>query len=260
MKHSGHIFITGAAGGIGRASARLFAAKGYFVGLTDIDRAGLVRLATELGNDNVYWKEADVRSANSLAGAISGFAKHTGGSMNILLNNAGILRAGNFEEIALREYIDMIEINLLGMLNGIYEALPLLEKSENPRIINLSSASAIYGIPGLAVYSATKFAIRGLSEALNIELEKKGIWVTDIMPGYVKTPMVEHASHSLHLEEEKALLAPEEVAENIWKATRHKRLHWPVGKKIRLLFALNSFLPPSLRRTLAIRGSHYKKR
>jgi len=256
-EYKGYVFITGAAGGIGSAAARLFAGKGYFLGLTDIDRQGLEKLSEELGSDNVYWKEADLRSEERLAAAISGFAGHTGGRLDILLNNAGILRVGNFEDIGLQEYKEMIEVNLLAMINGIHVALPLLEKSGNPRIINLSSASALYGIPGMAVYSATKFAIRGLTEALNIELERKGIRVSDIMPGFVKTGMVEKVSHALHLEGEEDLITPEAVAEIIWKATQRRRLHWPVGRKIRLLSALMPFLPASVRRKLAIRGSHY---
>ncbi len=254
-----YVFITGASGGIGSACARFFVKKGCFVGLTDIDEKGLERLGAELGSENVFWQPADVSSEESLASAISAFAGHTGGRLDVLLNNAGILRAGNFEDHRPEVYRQVIEVNLLGIINAIHPAIPLLEKSENPRIINLSSASALYGIPGLAVYSATKFAIRGLTEALNIELERKGIMLCDIMPGYVKTKMVEDASDELHLEDGESLLRPEEVAETVWQATQRKRLHWPVGRKIRLLSALIAFLPASLRKTLAIRVSHYKR-
>jgi len=254
-----YVFITGASGGIGSACARFFVKKGCFVGLTDIDEQGLEGLCAELGSENVFWQVADVSSEEHLAAVINAFAGHTGGRLDVLLNNAGILRAGNFEDHRPEEYRQLIEVNLLGIVNAIYPAIPFLEKSNDPRIINLSSASALYGIPGLAVYSATKFAIRGLSEALNIELERKGIMVCDIMPAYVKTKMVEDASHALHLQDGERLLRPEEVAGTVWKATQRKRLHWPVGRKIRLLSALIAFLPPSLRKTLAIRVSHYRK-
>ncbi len=254
-----YVFITGASGGIGSASARLFVKKGCFVGLTDIDEKGLERLCAELGHENVFWQPADVSSGEQLAAAINAFAGHTGGRLDVLLNNAGILRAGNFENHRPEEYRQLIEVNLLGIINAIYPAIPFMERSDNPRIINLSSASALYGIPGLAVYSATKFAIRGLTEALNIELERRGIMVCDIMPGYVKTKMVEDASDELHLEDGESLLRPEEVAVTVWKATQRKRLHWPVGRKIRLLSALIAFLPASLRKTVAIQASHYRK-
>ncbi len=252
-----YAFITGASGGIGSATARLFAEKGWLVGLTDIDRDALEALCGEIGREKARGWVADISDADSIASALKGFAAWAGGRMDVLVNCAGLLYAGHFEEIPIGRYRKIVEVNLLGMIHCIHAAVPLLEKSGQPCIVNLSSASALYGIPGLAVYSATKFAVRGLSEALNIELRRKGIMVCDIMPGFVRTKMLENASNELHLKERESLLSAEEVAATVWKASQGKRLHWPLGREIRLLSALIAFLPVALRKSIAIRGSRY---
>ena len=119
--------------------------------------------------------------------------------MNALFNCAGILRMGRFEQLPQSESLQQVQVNLMGVVYGIYASLPLLEKSVDDGgacILNMSSASAIYGTPELAVYSATKFAVRALTEALDLEFRKKKIRVADIMPSYVATPMVSNQALS----------------------------------------------------------------
>ena len=109
-----------------------------------------------------------------------------------MINNAGILRAGRFEGIDIAAQLKEIDINAKGVVNGLHAAFPYLRATPNPVVVNLASASAIYGQAELATYSATKFFVRGITEALDIEWSTYGIRVIAIWPLYVKTAMTEN--------------------------------------------------------------------
>ena len=221
------IFITGAAAGIGRASALLFRQKGYFVGLFDRDKAAGERLLAEMGSENAMFGELDVRNADAFVRSVSAFGDRTGGRMDVLFSSAGILRTGSFDAIPLAESKAMIEINVLGVLNGIYAALPMLEKTGQASVVTMSSASAIYGTPEQAVYSASKFAVRALTEALDIEFARRGIRVTDVMPSYVDTEMVSSQRFRPGTLTSRGIkLTAEDVAELVWRAAEGSRVHW----------------------------------
>ncbi len=122
--------------------------------------------------------------------------------------------------------------------------MPLLEKTKNARIISMSSASAVYGVPQLAAYSASKHAVRALTEALNIELEKQDIWVSDIMVPYVKTPMLEKTDHQATSVKRLGInVTAETVANTVWKASQQKRIHWQVSTSMFLLRVVHWLLP-----------------
>ena len=215
-------------------------------------------MRNELGMDRVFCQQTDITQTQSVKSALDNFCKRTGDRLNILLNNAGILFAGSFEDIELEDYAKLIEVNIFGLVNCIHQAVPILEKSKTPQIINLSSASAIYGIPNLAMYSASKFAVRGLTEALNIELERKGIKVCDIMPSYVNTNMVNNTIDDLRLNKNETLLTPKAIAEHIWKASKSKKKkHWHVGFEVKILSFLIGLLHPKIRKMLTIKIANY---
>ena len=171
------IFVTGAAAGIGRATAVLFARRGWLVGLYDVDEAGLARVAAEIGESATVRGRLDVADPRAFEPAIAAFGDRTGGRMDVLFNCAGILRMGAFDAIPIAEYERQVAINVLGPIYGIRAALPLLARGERPAIVTMSSASAQYGVPEMAVYSATKFFVRGLTEALELELSARGVRV-----------------------------------------------------------------------------------
>ena len=206
-------FITGAATGIGRATARLFKQRGWFVGLADIDEAGLAALSAELGE--THW---------------------------LTENNP------------LERHHTVVDINLKGVLNGCYLAKPYLAKTPGARVINLSSTAAIYGQASLATYSTTKFAIRGLTEALNIEWQDHGIRVMDIMPLFVQTGMLT-GIHARSMDRLGAQLTADDVAKVIWRAATYRgglgKVHWPVGFMATWLFRLTSIGPDRLGRFIA---------
>ena len=184
------IFVTGGASGIGLAAARRFHREGWRVGMGDIDEPGLRRVAAELG---AYTVPLDVRDRAQWAGALDGFVAAAGG-LDVLLNNAGVARYGMFEEVAPAEADLQVDINVKGVINGAYAALPHLKATPGSRLINVASCAGLFGSPGLAVYSATKFAVRGLSEALDVEFTRHGVAVACVMPWFVETPILDAGS------------------------------------------------------------------
>ena len=230
------IFITGAASGIGRATACLFARQGWFVGLGDINEAALNDLGRDLGDDQSCVLVTDVTRLESVRSAVETFGAQTGGRMDVLFNCAGILRMGPHQQIPIEAQTQTVAVNLTGVLHGIQTSLPLLKQTPGAAVINMSSASAVYGGPELAVYSATKFAVRGLTEALDIEFEPLGIRVCDIMVPYVATPMIVDATvQATSVRRLGVRVSPEKVAATVWRAAHGKKLHWKIGATIRVL-------------------------
>lgn len=237
------IFITGAASGIGRETALLFAGKGWRIGAADLDEAGLASLAREIG-DAVRTARLDVRDAAAYKEAVKAFGEWTGGRMDALFNCAGIMRMGPFGDVPLQEHVKTVEINVIGVLNGIHVSLDLLKATRGSHVVTMGSASGIYGVPDLSTYSASKFFVRGLTEALNIELERFGIVVTDLMPLYVDTPMVRTQTYRAgSLETFGAKLTPQEIARLVWNAVHGEKVHWMPGMLLKTLTYVGNALP-----------------
>ncbi len=221
------IFITGAASGIGKATAELFAQQGWFVGLFDTNTEGLEEVQALIGKQNACAHYIDVTQPAAVKAALDFFASHTNQTMQLLLNNAGILHMGLFEQIGLAQHKQILDVNIFGIINCTKQALPLLKNTPNSQIINMSSASAMYGIPEFASYSASKHAVRALTEALSLELERYKIRVNDIMPAFVSTPMVNDAPiKATSLNKASTMLSVTEIAETIWKASQKNKIHW----------------------------------
>jgi NAD(P)-dependent dehydrogenase (short-subunit alcohol dehydrogenase family) len=236
------IFITGAASGIGRATALLFAKQGYFPGLFDLNESGLEALHREIGEDRACHQHLDVTEPDSIRAAMAFFADRTDGRIDVLFNCAGILRTGPFEEISLETHLQVIDVNARGVLSCCHLALPYLLAADDPCVVNACSASALHGVPGFASYSASKFFVRGLTEALNIEWQHHGIRVVDVMPSFVNTPMARDNHHPM-MDRQGVDLGPEEVAEVVAKAVRGMGPHYLVSVKIKLLSAVLGLLP-----------------
>lgn len=147
--------------------------------------------------------------------------------MDVLFNCAGVLVTGRFGDVPLGKLLQIIRVNVEGTIIGTHVSLPLLRATPGARVINMASAAAFYGVPEMAAYSASKAAIRGLTEALNLELEKEGITVADIMPSFVDTPMVSAQAHvSGSVRSMGIRLKPAKVADAVWRATKGSRVHW----------------------------------
>ncbi|MDQ1105939.1 SDR family oxidoreductase [Nocardioides zeae] len=249
------VFITGAAAGIGRATALTFARKGWTVGGYDLDEAGLATLATEIeavGATAVVGR-LDVTDADAFRDAVDDFVQQTG-RLDVLVNNAGILLAGKFEDIDVARHHKEIDVNVRGVVNGAHAAHPHLKPGST--LVNLCSASAIYGQAELANYSATKFFVRGLTEALDIEWGPQGIRVVALWPLFVQTAMLEGVRTGT-TDTLGVRLGPQDVADEILATVEPGRaaraihqVHFPVGRQTQVLSVASRFSPAWLTRVV----------
>jgi NADP-dependent 3-hydroxy acid dehydrogenase YdfG len=238
------IFITGAASGIGLETARLFAKNGWFVGIVDVNAAGLESVRSEFAENRSFLQVMDVCDVESVKTCVKAFADKTGGRMDVLFNNAGILQFGQFERVPLEKSLRIIDVNLKGILCCIHCSLDYLKNTPEARVITMTSNSAIYGVPDLSVYSATKSAVCAVTEALDIELEKYGIIVSDILAPYVNTPMVKEAENKAFSVEKSGIrIEPSDVANTVWRAVHGKKLHWKMGATTYMMLGLFWVLP-----------------
>ena len=256
------IFITGAASGIGRATAKLFAERGWFVGATDLNEEGLQSLQEEIGAAHCFIATLDVTDKDGFDETIQAFGEASGGRLDVLYNNAGIGITGFFEDIPFEKTLDVVEVNFIGVLNGIHAALPLLKRTPNSLCFSTSSSAATYGAPGLAVYAATKFAVKGLTEALAVELSRVGVRAADVLPGLIDTPILKSPRYvdgerqategrtigaNLPSDGPFRLIQPVEVAQAVWEAYDSDRLHWYVPEEIEQIDKQKAESPEAMR-------------
>lgn len=242
------IFITGAASGMGLETARLFHSEGWFVGGYDVNAEGLKSLEAELGAENCVTRLLDVTDKADYEKAVAEFAELTDGKMDILYNNAGIGRGGFFDEQPFEDVLAVVNVNFIGVLNGIHIAVPLLKATPNSLCFTTSSSSATYGMPGIAVYSATKHAVKGLTEALSIELSRFGIRVADVLPGLINTPIIPaEAVENAPKDGIFRLIEPVEVARVVWSAYNSDKLHWYVPPELVELDKAAGLTPEAVR-------------
>ncbi|MDX1511271.1 MAG: SDR family oxidoreductase [Nitriliruptorales bacterium] len=251
------IFVSGAAAGIGRAIAVRFAREGWSVGAGDVDEEGLASLAAE--HANISGGPLDVRKAASWKAALAAFADVTDGRLDVLVNNAGVLEQGSFADITLTSHRRQVEVNALGVLQGAHAAHPWLRATPGARLVNMASASAVYGTPGLATYSATKHFVRALTEALDIEWQDDDIRVMAIWPLFVQTAMVDAQEGSAALERLGVKSTPGDIADAVWDAVHDRRpdhrVHFTVGLQTKVLYGASKLSPNFLNRLLTRRMS-----
>ncbi|NVD34382.1 short-chain dehydrogenase [Marinobacter lutaoensis] len=248
---SNNIFITGAGAGIGRETARLFAARGWSVGAADRDEAALAGLRSELPDGACQTYPLDVTDGPSVAAALADFAGQFEGRLQVLHNNAGILHVGPFETLDLAAHRATVEVNVIGAMTVLHAAFAYLKDTPGAVVVNMSSASAIYGIPDFASYSASKHAVRALTEALDIEWEPYDIRVCDLMPPFVNTSMVQANTGGSPLFERLGIrLGPEQVAEQVWAQVQEPRLHRPITGQFRALWSVARSAPSSVTRSV----------
>lgn len=178
--------ITGAAQGMGESHARTLLREGAKVVLTDLNAEKGEALVKELG-ENAFFVKHDVTNENDWKNVIRE-TENKFGSINILVNNAGISFNKSFEEITLDDYMKIVNINQVSVFLGMKYAQPSMAKADGGSIINVSSINGIVG--GAVGYTDTKFAVRGITKAGALEFAKDNIRVNSIHPGVVETPMV----------------------------------------------------------------------
>lgn len=254
------IFISGAATGIGRACAERFAQQGWFVGLYDIQSDEVRKTAESLNTEHYAFGYLDVTDPDSWKVVLEEFWQKSQHRLDVLFNNAGVLSTGAFETVPLNKHHQMVAVNLVGMMNGCHTAFSYLKQTVNAQVINMASATAIYGQPDLVTYSATKFAVRGFTEGLEIEWKNQGIHVHDIWPSFVKTRMSESFKHISSANSLGIQLSAENVADTVWRCANTKlfrhRTHWMVGFQAKILAIATSLAPSFMSKWVVRKIAH----
>ena len=240
------IFITGGGSGIGRATAELFARRGWFVGLGDVNEAGMAETARLTGPENAFTVKMDVRDRGQWRDALQRFVNASGGRLDVLFNNAGVGHGGPFALMDEDKRDLVLDVNLKGVMYGAEAGLPHLMATPGSCLLNTCSAAGIYAGPNMAVYAATKFGVRALTDSLDVEWEAHGIKVRSIMPSFIDTPLLDTVAAGSNLSGRETVKAMgleftpvEKVAEAAWNAVHGRKRHVLVGRTAkRLAFVL----------------------
>jgi NADP-dependent 3-hydroxy acid dehydrogenase YdfG len=252
--------ITGAGSGIGRALALNLAARGSLLALSDIDEVGLaetVDLARAAGAAAVRSDRLDVSDRAAFASYAAAVAADFG-RVNVVINNAGVALAGDLADLTYEDMDWIVGINFWGVVHGTKEFLPHVIASGDGHIVNLSSLFGLVSMPGQSAYNATKYAVRGLTEALREEMLIAGhqVGVTAVHPGGIKTAIARNARYSDREDAEAsarlfdkklAKMTPERAAEIIVKGI--------LGNKARVLVGLDAH---ALHHLAKLTGSRYQ--
>jgi len=252
-----HIFITGGASGIGRAVARHFGERGWFVTVADVDETGMEDTLGMIGGGFKYSHKLDVRDRATWDVALEAAATAAGGQIDVMFNNAGIGTGGAIAELDVEEIDRCLDINLRGVLYGAQAVYPYLQKTApGSALVNTASAAGITGGTGMSVYSATKFAVRGIAESLDAEWAPEGIKVSSICPSFIETPLLDGTGHRGSNEQIRdrvqdaglEITPVEDVAETVWQAVHGDEVHYLVGKTAKRINFAKRWMPGRVRK------------
>ena len=231
------VAITGGARGIGKATAEALVRAGARVGIGDLDADLARKTAAELG-ENVRAYELDVTSRPSFKAFLDSVESDLG-PLDVLVNNAGIMPVGPFLEETDASAVRQLDINVHGVIFGMKEALPRMQKRGSGHVVNLASVASKGGFPHLATYCATKHAVVGLSEAVRAELGESGIEFTCVMPALVNTELTSGVKAGRGVKKTE----PEDVANAIVEALRVPRFEVFVPRAVGRINKVMNMLP-----------------
>ncbi|MBL1098435.1 SDR family NAD(P)-dependent oxidoreductase [Streptomyces coffeae] len=252
------VVVTGAGSGIGRELALLSARRGAGLALCDIDEQGLAEAAGRIRamGREVFTQRVDVARAADMdafaAGALDRF-----GPADLLVNNAGVGLLGGFLDTGAEDWDRLVSINLMGVVHGCSAFLPaMIERGRGGHVVNLSSTAGILANAQLSAYSATKFAVFGLSEAMRLEMRPHGIGVTAVCPGVINTNItrstpirgggdVDKRREHLTAVYSKRGYTPDRVARNILRAVDRNKPVAPIAAEAHLSYWLSRMVPPA---------------
>jgi NAD(P)-dependent dehydrogenase (short-subunit alcohol dehydrogenase family) len=260
------VFLTGAASGIGRATAEAVAAHGGRLFLTDLQEGALDSTARSIranGGEVVLAAPVDVSDHDAVR-RLARRITHEHGAMDVVMNIAGISAWGTVSSLEHDTWRQQVEVNLMGPIHVIEELVPpMVDAGRGGHLVNVASAAGIIGMPWHAAYSASKFGLRGVSEVLRFDLARHGIGVSLVCPGAVHTPLTQtvriagvepdsprfrKAQARFH---ERAV-SPEEAADAILKGVRRNKYWVYTSSDIRTIHAVQRYCPPAY--ALAMRG------
>lgn len=194
--HKKVILLTGASSGLGKSTADYLSKKGHMIIGTSRNAAQPDDLSIENNTSFPLMLKMDITSEQSIKQVIS-FIQKEFGRIDVLINNAGCGISGPIEETPINQARELFNINFFGMLTVIQQVLPIMRKQQKGLIINLSSIGGVLGLPFQGLYSASKFAIEGLSEALRMEVHSYHIDVVLVEPGDFKTAFTKNRKKTL---------------------------------------------------------------
>lgn len=249
------IAITGGARGIGLATAKLAAERGHRVAIGDID--GEAARAAASGIEGAAGFELDVRDRDSFRSFLDGAEAELGAPLDSLVNNAGVMLLGPVGELGPERARRMVEINLIGVINGTQLALERFRRQGGGKVVNVASTAGEWGIRGASVYSATKFGVIGFSEAVRQELHDEPIGISVLIPGIVNTRLTWGVPDA-----KTPTAEPEDIAQVALKALAGGRFiyHAPgvAGGVIRIFGLLPRGLNARLQRALGFQDPLWK--
>ncbi|MFP7365410.1 SDR family oxidoreductase [Corynebacterium callunae] len=241
------IFISGAAQKIGKAVALKFLAEGWRVDAHDI-------APIEYEHSNLHKGHLDIANADEWESALADFAAVAGGTIDVVDNNAGIIIDGPLAKAKEGDVEKLIAVNVTGVTLGARAAHAYLARTPGAHLVNMASASAVYGQPNIAVYSASKFYVAGLTEALELEWHHDDIRIVDLWPLWAKTTLAQlKAASTRRLG---VRITPEQVAEAVWGAVNpgnrwaRGKVHHGVLTLDKALYVAKSLAPDRLARLL----------
>ena len=242
------IVITGAARGIGRATAEALLVRGARVVIGDRDVAVLDAAVTDLNRlGQVSGHPLDVTDAESFAMFIDKARADGGGHIDVLVNNAGVMPIGPFLDHSEQAVRSAVEVNFYGVLNGCRLVLPEMVKRRAGHIVNIASLAGVLAVPGQALYAGTKFAVVGLSTALSDEFAPQGVDVSVVMPTFTNTELIA-GTNSTGAQKP---VQPEDIAAAVVRVLDKPTTAVSVPGPLRRISILTQLLPPRGRRWLS---------
>lgn len=262
MSERRSIFITGGGSGIGREVAIYFGQRGWFVGIADISEQGMQDTLGLIEGGFKYAHKLDVCDRAAWDEALEAFSTAAGGRIDVVFNNAGIGLGGPIAEQPVNEIDAVLDVNLRGVLYGAQAAYPHLKKAApGSALINTASLAGIIGAPGMSVYCATKWAVRGMTRSLDAEWAGDGIKVAALCPGFIDTPIIEQTRPESNQTVKESLLdAGVEVSpvsavpKVVWDAVHGDKLDYTVGKTAGRLQWMGRFFPGKVRKEMRAQG------
>jgi NAD(P)-dependent dehydrogenase (short-subunit alcohol dehydrogenase family) len=184
--------VTGSSTGIGYETSIALARDGFltYATMRNLNKAEGIKSASNKENLPIRTKQLDVTDDMSVKNAVQTISSETGGRIDVLVNNAGYVLGGAFEDLAMDEIKTQYETNFFGLIRTTQAVLPIMREQKSGIIVNISSGAGRFGYPGHSAYISTKFAVEGLSESISYELEPFGIKVVIVEPGVIRTNIV----------------------------------------------------------------------
>lgn len=245
------IAITGAARGIGFATAKALLNRGARVVIGDREVALGESAVARLSNlGPVSGHPLDVADAESFATFLDKARADGGGAIDVLINNAGVMPVGPFLDLTEGAIRSAIEVNFYGVVNGCRLVLPEMRERRSGHVINIASVAGMLAVPGQALYAGTKFAVLGLSTALADEFAPHDVEVSCVMPTFTNTELISGTATGGAI----APVEPEDIAAAVVRTLDKPKTAVTVPYSMRFIAAATAFLPPRGRRWLSARA------